>query len=70
MEKPREQETQVAMVPLNDAIPPAARLPDVNLLDQKDGIDAWDRQCVTQFNLVANLKGTIVQNVLNFQKSF
>ena len=43
MEKPREQDTQVEMVPLNDAITPAARLPDVNILDQKDGIDTVDQ---------------------------
>ena len=43
MEKQREQDTQVEMVPLNDAITPAARLPDVNLLDQKDGIDTADQ---------------------------
>ncbi len=42
MEKPKEQETQVELVPLNDAITPAARLPDVDLLDQKDGIDTAD----------------------------
>ncbi len=43
MEKPREQETQVEMFPLNDAITPAARLPDVNLFDQKDGLDTVDQ---------------------------